>query len=612
MLLALAQNAAARGAHEIVLNDALIDDLANVAPSTRVQPSAELTIRVHAPTRQALDRGAFTLSVTGVSRNAGTTTGRFLHLFSDLDRFRDAYAGAPTVTGGAVRVQVSAPPLYPATENVARSVRLLPALLPLGEHHPPGDDLIDLDDLAFTADAAHLWLVSRSRQLPVEPVVFTAVEHTRQMHPLARFLVEASYALTTPCAGFDWGAAAHLPFLPALRYGRTLLSPARCLLTANDLPGPAASWAEWEQGLAVWRHQTGLPQSVYAGDGDQRLALDLGEGAHRAVLRDLLKPAGTVSLRAGPHPGGDGWIGGRAHEIVIPLASTTPAGPPPALPRRPWVPHRDHGHLPGWPGRLYLKLYSHPDEQDLLLVRHLPRLTERLDGTMPWWFLRYRDPHPHVRLRVTAPARAFADAAELLADWTGELREAGLVGRVQWDTYFPEEGRFGTGPILDAAEACFAADSQAVLAQLGAARTNGATAQALIAASLLDLAAGLLGDVDEARKWLINHARTTRIAPARLVHQQAIAYTNPDQSTTAALPGGEHVLACWERRRDRLDAYRNILAATGPRPPADLLPDLLHLHHVRAAGLDRDSERRCLHLARSAALSWTARTRERA
>ena len=36
------------------------------------------------------------------------------------------------------------------------------------------------------------------------------------------------------------------------------------------------------------------------------------------------------------------------------------------------------------------------------------------------------------------------------------------------------------------------------------------------------------------------------------------------------------------------------------------LESLLHLHHVRAIGLDRDSERVCRRLARAVALAWRA------
>jgi hypothetical protein len=49
--------------------------------------------------------------------------------------------------------------------------------------------------------------------------------------------------LRTSCTAFDWEAP-QLPFLPALRYGRTILSPPQ-VLAAADLPGPMASWPDW-------------------------------------------------------------------------------------------------------------------------------------------------------------------------------------------------------------------------------------------------------------------------------------------------------------------------------------------------------------------------------
>jgi hypothetical protein len=64
----------------------------------------------------------------------------------------------------------------------------------------------------------------------------------------------------------------------------------------------------------------------------------------------------------------------------------------------------------------------------------------------------------------------------------------------------------------------------------------------------------------------------------------------------------------WAERRQALAAWRDGLPAISAIPPIELLPDLLHLHHVRVAGLDLDSERACLHLARAAALSWTTRS----
>ncbi|WP_433498548.1 lantibiotic dehydratase [Sphaerimonospora sp. CA-214678] len=617
-LLAMAQQAALGRRREVLLDDAMVTDLATVPFGAHAQPTTELTVRLHAPSMRALRDGEFTLAIVGVSRTAGTTTGRFLYLFGDDDRNRITalYAALPTATRDALTVQVSVAAPHTATENVARAPQVMAHLLPLGEYHDDGGDSggrIPLEDLAVTADAHRIYLVSRSRRQPVEPVVLNAVNPVTHTHPLVRFLTEATNALNVPCTVFDWGAAARLPFLPALRYGRTMLSPARWLLAARDLPGPGARWPEWDRALAAWRDEVALPQNVYLGTGDQRIGLDLSEPAHRALLRAQVERTGTALLRATPETAGTaGWIGGHAHEIVVPLATTRqPTRTPPWL-KETEVTSRDHGHLPGCDGRFSLKLYGHPDRQTSILTRHLPPLLHELGDQAEWWFLRYHDPDPHLRLRLTLPPDRFTPATAAIGAWSQRLRQAGLVAHVQWDTYFPETARFGGSAAMATAEAYFAADSATALAQLTTgSQANGPDLRALTAASMLDITLALITDAAEAMNWLVKHARTDASPPARALYDQAVTLANPnDHRDLAAQPAGEHIVSCWARRRTALAAYRRALEKNGT-PPSVLLPELLHLHHVRIAGTSQSGERACLHLARAAALSWVARTTRR-
>lgn len=265
------------------------------------------------------------------------------------------YAGLPTANHGAFTAQVSAPTMYSVTDNVARAPRVMDHLLSIGEHHEhdgPGDNArrIPLEDLAVTADTHRICLVSRSQRRVIEPVMLNAVESVNHVHPLVRFLTEATHALSVPCVSFDWGAAASLPFLPALRYGRAVLSPARWRLLDTELPGPHASWPEWDRALAAWQGEVTCPPAVYLGDGDQRLGLELSEPAHRALLRARLDRTGVVTLRAASVVDDAGWLGGHAHEIVVPLAATRRAAAPPLLPDPEESVSRDYGHLPGCGG----------------------------------------------------------------------------------------------------------------------------------------------------------------------------------------------------------------------------------------------------------------------
>ncbi|WP_346114619.1 lantibiotic dehydratase family protein [Nonomuraea maheshkhaliensis] len=224
-LLALAHNAAMRRQREILLTDDMIADLAGVAPDAPVQPTTEVTVRIDAPTGQALAEGRFTLVISGASRAAGTITGRFLDLFDEEHRQQMSalYANLPPGTRDALKAQVSAPAPYAVTEDVACAPQVLPLRLAVGEH-PGGAQVLALDDLAVTADLHGVYLVSLSRRRAVEPVIFNAANLIQHTHPLVRFLLEAPNALRAPCAGFAWGPAAALSFVPALRYRRTILS----------------------------------------------------------------------------------------------------------------------------------------------------------------------------------------------------------------------------------------------------------------------------------------------------------------------------------------------------------------------------------------------------
>ncbi|SDT82700.1 thiopeptide-type bacteriocin biosynthesis domain-containing protein [Streptomyces sp. TLI_053] len=603
LLLELAQLAALDGLTTVDVDDVL-DQLAP-GPVEQTPAHAELCFQLRSESPALLDDGQFTLVVTGVANGAGTLTGRFLHLLDDTDQQRAAGAlrRAPSLTAGAVRAQLSSPPLRVRTENVARTPVVLPQSITVAEH---GHGTIRLADLTVTADARHMWLFSRAAGRPVEPAILNAVQLTDFTHPLARFLAELPRARAAVLAPFSWGpAASKLPFLPAVRYGRSILAPARWRLDAADLPPAADPWRSWDSALAALRERRRIPAAVDLGDGDRRLRLDLAQRHHRQLLRAHLDRHYRVVLRQAPTSGALGWIDGRAHELVLPLVATQqpvrrPVFAPPAARVERWAPGAAGG---GW---AYAKIHAHPDRHEELLAR-LPELTAVL-GPLPLWFVRYRDPDPHLRLRIWQSSGAFGDLARHVDTWAAGLAEAGLAGgRVQWDTYWPETGRYGSGQLMRLAEGVFVADSAAVLAQLQHTGPGRAPAPALTAAGMTDIAAGLLGSTDAGMRWLLENVdRRADAALDRDLLRRAVALADPTD-TWAALRDttGTALTEAWARRRAALDAYRRrLIALDGPRPDA-VLTSLLHMHHIRAAGIDPDAERTCRRLARAAALTWT-------
>jgi thiopeptide-type bacteriocin biosynthesis protein len=588
-LAALAQMAALDGCAEVALDE---DLLAGLETSREVHPvpHTELRFSVSAPTLAALDAGAFTLTVLSASRHAGTTVGRFLHVLAgpDRDRITRAYQNLPVGTAGAIAVQISSPSLTARTDMLARSPRVLP-VLSLGEHRPAGEPGIDLADLAVTADADRLILVSRSQGRAIEPLIFNAVDLRHRAHPLARFLCEISTAAAASCTPLSWGPlAGQLPFLPRVRIGRAILSPARWNLASTDLPSPNTSPREWTRQFEQLRCARRIPDTVLVGDDDVLLRLDLATVSHLALLRRHLDRAGTASVL---EDGSDlGWTGGRAHEIVMPLASTA-APRPLARAVRPSSTWQGPGHLPGASPWLQASLAGHPGRQNELLIKWLPSLLDQwthgpVDG---WWFVRCRTPSHHLRIRLPLDGSGtYGAAARDFSEWARRLHEAGLLADFTLGTYRPETGRYGARSAMAAAEATFAADSAFAVAQLRTA----AHVEAATAAGMISLAAAFCGEATN--PWLVGHLNH---GGGPSLDRNLLAQAGQSPAISPEL---------LHRRYSAAAAYRELLDDAN----ADIvLADLLHLHHARMIGTDTDSERRCLRLARAAA--QTARERNR-
>ncbi len=616
-LLRLAQQAALDGAREIVLDDDALDALADDSGNeVRPAPHVDVCVDVRAPTTAALAEGAFTLAVSGIGRTGIATSGRFLDVVSDDDRRRMVrlYGKLPVGVDGALPAQMSFPPQHPRVENVARVPLVLPELISLSEHRDGVQGRIPVRDLAVTADQDRMYVVSLSRRLVVEPALTHApARHT--MSAVARLLFELPRATSAAVSLFDWGVAACLPFRPRVRYRRSILSAARWRLSPRELPGPTAPRRDWTAALTAARERLRLTANVYVGTADRRLRLDLDDPMDSALLRAHLNGAAdAVTVAEAPTAADHGWFDGRAHEIVIPLVTTAPPARAPAVVTSPApLPRieREHSALPG-SSVLFARLYSHPDVVDTILTRHLPALLAAWDDPPQWWFVRYRTPAPHLRLRLHH-LQDYGQAAARVGAWAADLHRQGLVGDLALDTYHPETARYGSGAAMAAAEALFAADSVAVLAQLTALTTSRTVhQQALTAASLVDLVCAMTGGRPAGMRWLVDHAQLAgraRIGDRDVLRQAlSLAGVGADRSTLPTIPGGSHITSAWLARRLAASRYTDLLTADATHVrPASVTVSLLHLHHVRAHGIDPDAEAVSHRLARAVALAFTAR-----
>ena len=479
---------------------------------------------------------------------------------------------------------------------------------PYGSPHVPDQPkpLSRTTPLAVTADARHFHLVERLTGHRVDVRVLHALEAATQTPALARFLAEVAGARYAAYKPFDFGAAARLPYLPRVRYRRTILAPARWLLTAEELPGRAAEQGAWDWAFDVWRTRLPVPSAVSMIEDDQRLPVDLTHPVHRRLLRNQLDRSRRLELREAPAADAHGWIG-RAHEVWVSLRRTGPVPAAEGLLHGSAPYSAQPLHLPGAGSLLYTRLHAHPGRYDEILTQFLPALLAALGDTAPlWWFTRHRetarpDADQYLDLVLHLAPGTYAVAAECVHDWVGALHRTGLAAGLTLTDYRPQTGRFGQGDAMDAAHQVFAADSVAALAQIRFTdQTDTVTPQALAAASAVDLVQHLAASEAEGINWLVQRLPQTRGRLDPHLRDQVLDLTSPGgRDALGVLPGGNALTLAWQARAAALDAYQLRLAGADPLRAAR---SLLHQHHVRALGVDPTAEALTLRLARTAAL----------
>ncbi|MGW7050450.1 lantibiotic dehydratase [Streptomyces sp. NPDC054887] len=457
-LVAFAQQAWWDRADEVELTDAWLDRLAPPGPVPDPPPAMEAYVQIHAADRQALDRGEWRAVLRHDSLTyGGRTFGRFGDLLGvdAVERLRAYARREEALFPDVAYAELAFLPPYGRAANVTLRPAVRPYEIPVNTAPSVGPDrIVPLDDVlvGVTGDRFHLW----SRRLDREIVVAQHHMLSPTLAPnVARFLIEASqdgYVLPT---GFSWGPAEAAPFLPRVSRGKAVLRPAQWRLAAHaagDLDG--------------WRARWRVPRHVYLVEADQRLLLDLDHPACREEIRTELAKRTDVVLHE-MLPSFDGmWLqdeaGERyAAEVVVPVvardAVRATRAPVPRHGRE--IPVERHAPGSAW---TFLKVYAAPERQDEIIAGPLRDLVAELTAENlldRWFYIRYADPFPHLRLRVrgTEPAQTLTRVTA----WGRSLVGLGLARDIELAAYAPEIARYGGQDVFDAVERLFRANSEA-------------------------------------------------------------------------------------------------------------------------------------------------------
>jgi thiopeptide-type bacteriocin biosynthesis protein len=639
-LLEIATGALRDRTAEIELDAEMLARLETGSPRPdHVPPSLELYLSVAARSAADVDRGQF-LVVVGPNLGAsaaGRNLGRFADLLGPEARvaLERAARAEEARASGRLWAELVYMPRQPRLANVTvrpavRGYEIPVAVAP----GVPDPCVIPLGELAIGVRDGRLfvhWTV-------VGAEVAVCAGHMlnpRNAPAVCQFLSEVGRDGQAQLGAFDWGPASGFPALPRVQSGRVVLRPAQWRVGPREVPPGTAE--AFRAALGRWRSRWDVPRHVYLGPGDQRLLLDLDDPRQADELRTTLRRGSAVILQEVLPALDEVWTEGPSGryvvEFVVPLvlrpapapaqagarvpaAATAPApaalDSAPKLPAAPVpvplpVPAAVRLRPPGseW---LYAKLYGARDLEDDLIAGPLRDFAEGVlaDGAAEaWFYVRYSDPDPHVRLRFRGdPGRLTGRVLPALCAWGAGLMADGTCQKLAFDTYDREVERFGGPDGAAAAEAVFAADSRACAELLGLC-LGGVLAgdRTTLAVLTIDDLLSALGATGDGRlSWYRPQAADRRASGDD--YRRLKGLLRPllaDPQRLAAAPGGAALAGVLSTRREALAQAADRLAAlarlgTLGQPLPALYRAFVHLHCNRLAGTDRSTESTALGL----------------
>jgi thiopeptide-type bacteriocin biosynthesis protein len=470
----------ADGINELALEKADLPEAS--AASDCLAGAFYLNVQLVAESMVALRKGEFRVVIRNVGGPPGAALlGRFCHADPELSEHVRRHLRAEEAQDvDAVYAEIVHLPEGRVGNVLYRPVLREYEITYLGRSGAsPAQQIPASDLLVSVTPGGEIVLYSQRLSRRVIPRLTNAHGYMNPRLPsVYRFLCYLQHQGARGVPVFSWGSLDSLDTLPRLRVGRVILALARWRLSQQEIK-------KIDRGdrylcfLAVqeWRQRRGLPRWIVLKLNDQHLPVDLDNVLSvDAFIHTLKRTQEAMLQEMYPSPEDlciSGAEGRFHHELLVPFVRRPTAmqqqirsfTSPLQLPAAPLIRTRPPGSE--W---LYVKLYGGPAALDDVLVRAATPLLERAyaAGLMSrWFFVRYTDPHVHLRIRFQT--RSDSLSRELLALVSvsfNPLLDSGRIWKIQFDTYEREIERYGGTEGMLAAEDIFCADSEAVLSIL--------------------------------------------------------------------------------------------------------------------------------------------------
>ncbi|MBS1601487.1 MAG: lantibiotic dehydratase [Bacteroidetes bacterium] len=333
----------------------------------------------------------------------------------------------------------------------------------------PDDFVLPLEDLLVSVKSNRVILRSKRLKKEILPRLTTAHSYSHTNLMVYKFLCDLQFQDNAYAVFWSWGFFESQAFLPRVKLGKTIISKAIWNLNSDDQKALVKGGTGYKELVALMRLRFKLPECFMLVEGENEFFIDTTSEVSVRVMFDEWRKKGVIRLTEFMAAPENCFIKDDrqlryVNELVLPVSSLPINSVPPAsgyhqkgLRPRTFAPGSD------W---LYVKLYSGTNTCDRILTGHLlPVISDLLaEGVIEkWFFIRYADPKPHIRVRFynSSSSGFWKMALERLHQELDVLVSHHVISAFQVDTYQREIERYGEDNLEDS-ETFFFYDSMAV------------------------------------------------------------------------------------------------------------------------------------------------------
>ena len=401
----------------------------------------------------------FNLGTIGGS-SSGNLISRFAHLDEKLyNKLKESANREQQQFPNAILAEICHYPNNNAANIISRPA-LRRASICLTPTIDKEQEQIDISDLYLFLKDNRLVLWSKKFNKMVIPRLTTAHNFEQGMN-LYKFLADFQFQNNRLDLSWNWGIMKEQPRLPRISYKNIILSRAQWRIQKlAKYPSDSHDFVKKMQA------ELKIPTMVVISSGDNELLINLDNPFCAEILLDHICKRETILieylLNDYSSIASDKDQNAFANEIIIPIEAQHKTFTDESAPKE----NNLKRCFPLGSEWLYAKIYCGIHFTDSLLKDILPQIIAAInqkEAMKKWFFIRYNDPAPHIRLRVQVsdPSQCFfiiSTINTLLEQFVQE----GQISTISFDTYTREIERY-TPLCMELSEELFYRQSETIM-----------------------------------------------------------------------------------------------------------------------------------------------------